>query len=377
MLFAAATASPLVLPVLWAASRNPWQALGLIPVIALAWRRTAVTAAAVVVAASTVPTLLVTDGRAVAVVATPVMLYSVLARGDRRTARGFTVLVVAGTIASIVQWQEAEGWIGPAVVFVVALTAAAFLGLLRRLVLARREARNERDRQVTALAVSQERGRIAREVHDIVAHSLAVMIAQAEAARLTVDDDPAGAGQRMSAVADNGRRALGDIREALRALRDGPDGPDAAGPRLTPRPTLERVADLADAARAAGLATRLEAVGSRPAGLTQAWQLAVHRIVQEALTNVLKHAGGGVRVVVRLEWRLDQLRITVTDSGGAAPVTAAAGSGTGGNGMGVTGMRERIRAFGGTLTAGPRVGGGWQVLADIPYVSVAALRSAP
>ncbi len=261
-------------------------------------------------------------------------------------------------------------------------------GRLRRLTNQRWRNRPSQD---DALVAAGERTRIAREVHDIVAHSLAVVIAQADAARLTVATDPAGAEERIRAVADNGRRALADVREALRVLRAGDDH---AAP-LAPLPRLDALADLADGAQLAGLAVRLDNLGPRPHTLTEAWQLGIHRVVQEALTNTLKHAGPGARVSVRLEWGDDRLRLTVADSGGnrrqppdsgrsrhqpadsreshcRLPARANPG------GLGLTGMRERVQAFGGTLTAGPAEGAagtGWVVRATVPYVSDAALRS--
>lgn len=255
------------------------------------------------------------------------------------------------------------------------LAAAAIIGLLRRLAVTRRTARSERERQEASLAVAGERTRIAREVHDIVAHSLAVMIAQADAARLTVGTDPDGAEQRMRAVADNGRRALADIRQALRVLR-GDSGPDGA--TRSPMPRLDGLSDLVDAARAAGMSVRLDSLGVRPTGLTEAWQLAVHRVVQESLTNALKHAGPGVAVRVCLEWFGEHLQLTIAD-GGAEKVDAARRSPTAGRGagLGLTGMRERVQAFGGTLVAGPEPATGWVVRVRMPYVSDAALRMVP
>lgn len=263
LLIDALIALPLVAAVLVITATEPgWQALGLICAAALAWRRTATMVSATVVFVTALTLLLVSGSPLVAAITLPLMLYTVAALGGRRTAWGLGVATLIGTVATtaVVTYggsgSDVDGGAvaTSALLFGFVAAAAAFVGLLRRLDLARRQARVDRDQQVTALAVATERGRIAREVHDIVAHSLAVMIAQADAARLTVDADPAGAGERMSAVADSGRRALGDIRETLRALRDGPD----AGLTLSPRPTLERLADLTDAARAAGLATRLE-----------------------------------------------------------------------------------------------------------------------
>jgi signal transduction histidine kinase len=215
----------------------------------------------------------------------------------------------------------------------------------------------ERDQQAR-LAAAAERAHIAREMHDVVAHNLSVMIALADGARLTAAHDPAEAERAMGAVSSTGREALEEMRRLLGVLRDD----EEADTPLTPQPGIDALEGLLEQVRGAGLATRLTRTGT-PAPVSPGAQLAVYRLVQEALTNTLKHARGASSAEVRLHYGADALSLEVVDDG--APATAPARNG----GHGLAGMRERAAAYGGAVEAGPDRHGGWRVRARIPLVA--------
>jgi signal transduction histidine kinase len=207
----------------------------------------------------------------------------------------------------------------------------------------------ERDQQAQ-LAAAAERVRIAREVHDIVAHNIAVMIALADGAAYTAEARPDQATSLMGQVSATGRSALGEMRRLLGVLRE----PAAPGP--APQPSLDDVDELIATMRAAGLPTRLTVTG-QPFQLPPSAQLALYRTIQETLTNTLKHAPGAT-AQVRLAYRPGEVELEVTDDGRPGGVPAAEPRG---GGHGLIGMRERAATFGGQVSAGPRPGGGWRV----------------
>jgi len=210
----------------------------------------------------------------------------------------------------------------------------------------------------TRRAVEAERARIAGELHDVVTHNVSVMVVQAGAARSVLDSSPDDARQSLLSVEASGRTAMSELRHLLGLLapsdQAGSGGDEAV---LVPQPGTGQVPSLVERVRAAGLSVELSVTGARdlPPGV----DLAAYRVVQEALTNVIKHAGTS-RAAVVLEYRPDDLLITVTDDG--RPVTGSGGPG----GRGLIGLRERIGLYGGELDAGPRPGGGWRVRARIP-----------
>jgi signal transduction histidine kinase len=210
----------------------------------------------------------------------------------------------------------------------------------------------------TRRAVEAERARIAGELHDVVTHNVSVMVVQAGAARSVLDSSPDDARQSLLSVEASGRTAMSELRHLLGLLapsdQAGSGGDEAV---LVPQPGAGQVPSLVERVRAAGLSVELTVTGARdlPPGV----DLAAYRVVQEALTNVIKHAGTA-RAAVVLEYRPDDLLITVTDDG--RPVTGSGGPG----GRGLIGLRERIGLYGGELDAGPRPGGGWRVRARIP-----------
>jgi signal transduction histidine kinase len=215
----------------------------------------------------------------------------------------------------------------------------------------------ERDQQAQ-LAAAAERARIAREMHDVVAHNLSVMVALADGARLTAAQDPGKAERAMGAVSGTGREALEEMRRLLGVLRDERDDDTP----LVPQPGIDALDGLLEQVRRAGLATRLTRTGT-PAPVSPGAQLAVYRLVQEALTNTLKHAPRASSAEVRLNYGDDALALEVVDDG--APVAAPAAGG----GHGLAGMRERAAAYGGAVEAGPRRQGGWRVRARIPLAA--------
>jgi signal transduction histidine kinase len=216
--------------------------------------------------------------------------------------------------------------------------------------LRRAEAEHEAE---TRRAVEAERARIASELHDVVTHNVSVMVVQAGAARRVLDSSPEEARGALRAVEASGRTAMGELRHLLGLL--APAGGEEAV--LVPQPGAGQIRALVDRVRAAGLDVELTVTGTRdlPPGV----DLAAYRVVQEALTNVIKHAVTG-RAVVSIEYRADDLLITVLDEGGYPQAAPASG------GRGLIGLRERIGLYGGELDAGPRPGGGWRVQARIP-----------
>jgi signal transduction histidine kinase len=225
-------------------------------------------------------------------------------------------------------------------------------GLARQLELARDE--NAR------AAVAGERARIARELHDVVAHSVSVMVVQAGAAQEVLGADPGRAREPLRSVQDTGRQALVELRRLLGVLRT--DDGEAA---LAPQPGLDQLGALAAHVRDAGVAIELCVDGARD-GIPAGVDLAAYRIVQEALTNVLKHASAA-HAVVRVGYRSGVIELEVLDDG-HGPL-GVPGTGSTGMGQGLIGMRERAWLYGGALEAGPRDGGGFAVRARLPVRS--------
>lgn len=205
------------------------------------------------------------------------------------------------------------------------------------------------------LAVIGERTRIAREMHDIVAHTLSVVIAQADGGRYAAKSNPEAAERALTVIADMSRAALGDIRSIIGILRD----PDEASAPLAPEPIDSDLNALIDQVRESGQEVSYVVTGKArplPVGVGNS----LYRICQEALTNSLKHAGPHAQLTIALHWRPAEVILTVTDNGrGAAAVDD-------GKGHGLIGMNERAAVFGGTVVAGPRQGGGFKVTATIP-----------
>jgi signal transduction histidine kinase len=247
---------------------------------------------------------------------------------------------------------------------VVAAWALGRFRLLRgeqMLALAERARRAEADRRRSEdEAAAAERARIARELHDVIAHSVTVMVRQAEGGRYVARTDPREAERVLSAIADLGREALTDIRSMLGVLDDDPGSPTMLGPQ----PRVDDVPALVDRMRSAGQDVRLLVDGA-PQPLDRAGHLAAYRLVQEGLTNVAKHAGPRATVEVRLTWSDRLLRVEVCDHGGRPPADPVIAAG----GRGLVGMRERVHLVGGTLDVGPSPSGGFRVVGEVPTVS--------
>ena len=216
----------------------------------------------------------------------------------------------------------------------------------------------QRDREARAAqAVAEERARIARELHDLVAHSMGIIVIQAQGAQRSLPHDPDRVAFALGAIESTGRNGMAEMRRLL-SLLAAPEQPDAT----TPQPGLDRIPDLVGQVRSAGLDVELSLVGEErpvPPGVG----LATYRIVQEALTNTLKHAGSAsAQVCVR--HHADRVEVEVRDTG-RAPTTPRPGAG-----HGLVGMRERVALYGGTLEAGPADDGGFRVRALIPVHAV-------
>lgn len=247
-------------------------------------------------------------------------------------------------------------------VSVVALAVVALVAtvMLRRLATARRrigqlEAQLARDTAAEReLAAADERARIAREMHDVVAHTLSVVVAQADGGRFVAAANPGAAAHSLETIAEVSRSALAEMRTLLGVLRS-----PAGDAPLGPQPSLGDIPALVTAARDDGLEVSLVTTGT-PRTLPIGAGLAAFRIVQESLTNVRKHAGPQTRAFVQLAWEEDALEVAVSDDGRGA---AAHDDGAG---QGIAGMTERAGVFGGTLTAGPRAGGGYVVRMRLP-----------
>jgi signal transduction histidine kinase len=303
-------------------------------------------------------------------VALLIALYTVASRRPRKEALVCAGLAEVVAVIALLLYAKSRWWFDA--IFVSGMVAAALgLGLYfaaRRAYLAElhdRAERLERERdQQAALAAAAERARIAREMHDVVAHHLTVMTTLAEAAVAASASSPEKATDVMRSVAVTGRRALADTRRLLGVLRER-DGAGGSAEALQPVPDLSQLDALIEQVRSAGLDTALELHGQAP-DVPAGVQLAVYRLVQEALTNTLKHGGAGARASVRLSFEPGELRVDVNDDGAGSPAPAAAGGLSPGYGGGLPGMRERVHAYGGDVQAGPRQPAGWAVSARLP-----------
>jgi signal transduction histidine kinase len=290
-----------------------------------------------------------------------IALYTVAERSDRRTslaAGGVAVAALGVTLWPVAGWSKVFLVVGRLLPFAVAWLIGDSVGTRRRYVgaLEERAERLERERETEAArAVAEEQARIGRELHDVIAHNLSVMVVQAAAADDVFERRPDRAREALRDIERTGRAALDELRRLLWSVR----GDEAA---FAPQPGLALLDDLAGAVRAAGLDVTVSREGA-PRPLPAAMDLSAYRIVQEALTNTLKHAHAShAQVVVR--YLDDELDLEIADDG----VGAAAASGNG-TGQGLIGMRERLVLHGGTLAAGPGALGGYVVSARFPLVA--------
>jgi len=286
-----------------------------------------------------------------------IALYTVTAVRPRREALVAAATLAVGAIVGAIRVFP-DHWWAPAGSLLTIVVAATVLGLYigtRRALLEQLRDRaeqleRERDQQ-GELAAAAERARIAREMHDIVAHHLTVMVALADGAAAQSTRSPEQATEAMRAVAATGRLALGDTRRLLGVLRE----PGAAA--RSPLPSLADVDELVDRVRGAGLPVRYEIEGT-VTDVPPAAELTLYRLVQEALTNTMKHAGPDASAVVRLRYADGEVGVDVEDDG-------IGGSSVDSPGGGLAGMRERVHAFGGEVRSGPRSPHGWAVSARL------------
>lgn len=290
-----------------------------------------------------------------------VALYSVGAHEPPRTALWAGLLAALVLALREVRNPESTSFdaVLDAAAWDIAILGGTSLGAYfrtRRLYLAElseRAARAEREREEGArAAVDEERSRIARELHDAVAHGVSVMVVQAEAAEEVLERDPARTRDALLKIQSSGREALVELRRLVGILKE-----DGAEAEHSPAPGLRNLDGLIGQLRDSGVPVEL-AVHGHPVPLTTGLDLTAYRIVQESLTNVLKHAGPA-RASVLLDYRPERLELEVTDDGtGAASPNGA--------GHGLAGMGERVSVYGGTLEAGPAPGGGFRVRAKLP-----------
>ncbi|MFG2831653.1 sensor histidine kinase [Streptomyces sp. NPDC048434] len=230
-----------------------------------------------------------------------------------------------------------------------------------------RAARLEKEREAQArIAVAAERARIARELHDVVAHNVSVMVVQADGAAYVLDAAPEQTRQALETISGTGRQALAEMRRLLGVLRTG-EQPE--GGEYVPQPGVDQLSDLMEQVRGAGLPVDFHVEGE-PRELPSSVELTAYRIVQEALTNTRKHGGPDVAATVRLSYKDDDLDLLIEDDGRGAQRELYEEGGADGLGHGLIGMRERVGMVGGTLAAGPRPGGGFRVSAVLPLKPV-------
>ncbi|MET9507584.1 sensor histidine kinase [Streptomyces flavidovirens] len=226
-----------------------------------------------------------------------------------------------------------------------------------------RAARLEKEREAQSkVAVAAERARIARELHDVVAHNVSVMVVQADGAAYVMDASPAQARQALETISTTGRQALAEMRRLLGVLRTGEHQESG---EYVPQPDVEQIEDLVEQVRTAGLTVDFKVEGT-PRPLPSGVELTAYRIVQEALTNTRKHGGPEAGASVRLVYFDDGLGLLVEDDGRGAAHELYEDGGADGRGHGLIGMRERVGMVGGTLDAGPRPGGGFRISALLP-----------
>ena len=272
-------------------------------------------------------------------------------RWEPSRRRMYAALAVGMAVPVIHEWRDPTisslGALAAALPYDGIATVAWLLGAYLRL-------RGEQRAETEARIAGAERTRIARELHDIVAHGIGVMVVQAEGAAEVLDRDPARAGRALEQIAQTGRSSLVELRRALGVLRDDPCG---AAPS-TPLPGLDRLDDLIESVRRSGLEVDHESSGTSD-GLSPGADLALYRVVQEALTNTLRHSGAH-RASVRVTRDAGGVAVEVVDdgSGGLDPVRPG--------GSGLRGIRERVAMLGGQVEIGPTAEGGFRVLATVP-----------
>jgi signal transduction histidine kinase len=283
----------------------------------------------------------------------------------RRAMAGLGTVYLALLVLGVTDTPGLDtlGTLGNVAFFTVAWTIGVALRARREALEARVKAADERanvERQSAARALAEERLRIAQELHDVVAHSMSVIAVQAGVGAHVLDDRPEQARAALEAISATSRGTLTEMRRLLGVLRDG-DGERSHAPA----PGLADVPRLVDDVKAAGVPVTLTVTGAPGEVSNAGVELSAYRVVQEALTNVIKHAGTPTRVDVHLRHQPGSLAVEVVDDGRGAASLAANGVAAGGHGL--LGMRERVELWGGELAVGPVDGGGYRVSAVLPF----------
>ena len=346
-------------------------ALSVAAAVPIALRRLALWAAVALILSCAVATILASYQPTIVVLGFVTLTYTAAARFPLRSALGVTVLIWAPVfLAVLVMPSLREVDVPPAYTIFTNILIALVCFFVGRTVHARRAAirvleerarvAEENQRTLADQAVAEERRRIARELHDVVAHHVAVMGVLATGVRRVLNRDPGAVDEVLGTIQDTSRTTLREMRRLLDVLRT--DAEPAAD--LTPQPGLAGIESLAEQVRDAGLPVSLRVDGV-PAPLDPGVALTIYRIVQEALTNALKHAGSAT-AEVRLSFGVYWLIVEVSDTGrGPVPDGKRVGHG-------LVGMRERVALYGGTLRTGPRPGGGYRVYAKMPMEHLGA-----
>jgi signal transduction histidine kinase len=306
--------------------------------------------------------------------AIPVLLYTLAAYRPRRLSIPGLLVCLAGSVVAVNLWIPHRlsmlDWVLAGTIFFAGPSVLAWvLGDSMRYrrayyaSLEERAARLEWERDAQAqIAAAAERARIARELHDVVAHNVSVMVVQADGASYALRRDPARAAEALAAISSTGRQALAEMRRLLGVLRRDED---VTGPERAPLPGIGQLDELLEQSRAAGLPVTFSVAGV-PQQLPDGAALAAYRIVQESLTNTRKHGGPRASAHVALRYLEDALVLQVTDDGQGAAMASD------GAGHGLAGMRERVAVYGGSVDARPRPGGGFQVTARLPLSAAPA-----
>ncbi|MFJ8022235.1 sensor histidine kinase [Streptomyces sp. NPDC096311] len=305
-----------------------------------------------------------------------VIIYTVAADGARWASRFALIGGLCAAPLAQIRWPQVDsGSVSNVLIAVFQTVPFALAWVLgdsirtRRAYLAQleeRAARLEKEREAQSkVAVAAERARIARELHDVVAHNVSVMVVQADGAAYVMDTAPEQARKALETISGTGRQALAEMRRLLGVLRTGEHQESG---EYVPQPDVEQLDDLIEQCRTSGLPVDFKVEGT-PRPLPSGVELTAYRIVQEALTNTRKHGGPNAGASVRLVYFDDGLGLLVEDDGKGAPHELYEEGGADGQGHGLIGMRERVGMVGGTLDAGPRPGGGFRISALLPLKS--------
>jgi signal transduction histidine kinase len=296
-------------------------------------------------------------------------LYTIAQRGDRRRTWAAVVLTIVVLLPfalisdnraqHLVYFLAFAGWVGGAVFLGTAhFSRRAYLAELEQRARSLEDSREEEARR----RVAEERLRIARDLHDVIAHGIATIHMQSGAALHVLERQPEQAAPALAAIKQLSKRTLDELRMTVGVLRDDEELP------LTPTPGLEQLGALIDNVRSAGVTVNVDS-DTRPASVPVAVDVAAYRIVQEALTNVMRHAGANATATVTVRHAPDEVRVEVVDDGrGAASAVDSELRG----GHGIAGMSERAITVGGYVVAGPHPGGGFRVVARLPLSAAAA-----